>query len=161
MYGSPPHRLVTSLTYHFGNQWPAEEIVHDALIRARDRWDSVGSLVSAVGWNFRVGVNLGDSWFRRRFAERRARLRHSVDATVHHDGDAADRLTVARVLASLTHRQREVVVLRYLLGLSADEAADVLGSTAGAVRGATDRALVARREDIDVHLEISEGTDVS
>lgn len=153
--------LVGALAHHFGDRWLAEELTQDALVRACDRWERVGGLASPVGWTFRVGVNLGNSWLRRRSAERRARQRHGADATVHHDADVADRVTVARALALLTGRQREVVVLRYFLGLSADETAEVVGSSAGAVRGATHRALVTLRQVLDVPLDIQEASDVS
>lgn len=63
-------------------------------------------------------------------------------------------------MADLSEREREVVVLRYFLGLSAVEAAQVLGSSVGAVRVATHRAvsrLCVRLTDVD----LEEVADVS
>jgi RNA polymerase sigma-70 factor (ECF subfamily) len=45
------------------------------------------------------------------------------------------------LLAHLTPRQREVLVLRVAVGLSAEEAAQAIGSTAGTVRVTQHRAL--------------------
>ena len=49
------------------------------------------------------------------------------------------------LLAHLTPRQREVLVLRVAIGLSAEEAAQAVGSTAGAVRVTQHRALARLR----------------
>jgi len=50
-----------------------------------------------------------------------------------------------RLLDTLAPRQREVLVLRFVVGLSVAETADSLGSTPGAVRVAAHRALAALR----------------
>lgn len=155
----PP--LVGALAHQFGDPALAEDLAQDALVRACDRWATVGRLDSPVGWAYRVGVNLGNSWFRRRAAERRARQRHGPDVEMHHDPDVADRLAVAEALQRLTGRQREAVVLRYFLGLTTHETAHVLGSTAGAVRALTHRAVEELRQLLDVDDAIEEASDVS
>lgn len=48
---------------------------------------------------------------------------------------------VAKLLQVLPERQREIVVLRVVVGLSAEETAAAVGSTPGAVRVAQHRAL--------------------
>jgi RNA polymerase sigma-70 factor (ECF subfamily) len=53
---------------------------------------------------------------------------------------------LGRLLDALPPRQREVVVLRVAAGLSAEETALAVGSTAAAVRVAQHRALVRLRE---------------
>jgi RNA polymerase sigma-70 factor, ECF subfamily len=69
------------------------------------------------------------------------------DAPVAHDGPEqrllATELTrrLAGLLAGLTPRQREVLVLRIAVGLSAEETAAAVGSTPGAVRVTQHRAL--------------------
>lgn len=50
-----------------------------------------------------------------------------------------------RTLAALPRRQREILHLRVVVGLSAEETARAVGSTAGAVRVAQHRALSALR----------------
>lgn len=154
-------KLVAALTHQFGNRWLAEELAQDALVRVCDHWARVSGLDSPIGWVFRAGVNLGNSRFRRRAAERRARQRHGADAVVHEDADSADRLAVAEALQQLTDRQREAVVLRYYLGLDPAEIADLTGSTAGAVRGLTHRAITTLRHHFDVTLHTEEAPDAS
>lgn len=154
-------RLVAALTHHFGDQWLAEELAQEALVQACDRWPQVRQLDSPTGWAFRVGANLGTSRFRRRAAERRARARHGPPAVAHRDPDAVDRLAVTEALNALPEQQRETVVLRYYLGLSARQIAETVGSTEGAVRVATHRALARLREALGdvVADEPEESTD--
>lgn len=154
-------QLVGALAHHFADPVLAEDLAQDALVRACDRWASVGQLESPVGWAYRVGVNLGNSWFRRRAAERRAQSRHGPDAGVHKDRDVTDRVAVAEALQQLTRPQREVIVLRYFLGLSTHECAQVLDSTPGAVRARTHRAVEALRELLDVTVATEEDSHVS
>lgn len=154
-------KLVGALTHHFGDRWLAEELAQEALVRVCDHWSRVRAMSSPVGWAFRVGANLGRSRMRRRAAERRARQRHGPGRTVHRDTDTADRLAVQHALAQLTTPQREAVVLRYFLQLTADEAAEVTGSSAGAVRGLTFRAMRVLRDALDVQGDDKETADAS
>jgi RNA polymerase sigma-70 factor (ECF subfamily) len=59
-------------------------------------------------------------------------------------GELSDEL--GRLLDTLPRRQREVLVLRVALGLTAEETATAVGSTPGAVRVAQHRALARLRE---------------
>jgi len=59
-------------------------------------------------------------------------------------GELNKRMT--RLLEVLPDKQREIVVLRVVVGLSAEEAADAVGSTPGAVRVAQHRALARLRK---------------
>lgn len=59
-------------------------------------------------------------------------------------GELNKRMT--KLLEVLPDKQREIVVLRVVVGLSAEEAADAVGSTPGAVRVAQHRALARLRK---------------
>ena len=62
------------------------------------------------------------------------------------DSDAAARMDA--LLQVLPDKQREIVILRVVVGLSAEETADAVGSTAGAVRVAQHRALARLKSEI-------------
>ena len=59
-----------------------------------------------------------------------------------------DRRQVLSALARLPRRRREVLVLRYYLGLSEAEIAAVLGISAGTVKSTAARALAALARDL-------------
>lgn len=62
------------------------------------------------------------------------------------DGDAAARMN--ELLQILPDKQREILILRVVVGLSAEETAETVGSTAGAVRVAQHRALARLKAEI-------------
>jgi RNA polymerase sigma-70 factor (ECF subfamily) len=61
---------------------------------------------------------------------------------------------VARALAQLTDEQREAIELRFFAGLSAREAAEVMGKQEGTVRGLQFRAIAALRRSLGMELEL-------
>lgn len=62
------------------------------------------------------------------------------------DADASRRMR--ELLSVLPDKQREVLVLRLVVGMSAEETAEAVGSTSGAVRVAQHRALAKLKEQI-------------
>lgn len=136
-------RLVGALSLYCGDAALAEELAHEALTRACQRWDHVRAKEAPGAWTHRVALNLAHSWYRRRAAERRALTRHGADRPA---GPAsADHLAVRSAVARLPHRERRVVVLRYYLGYSPQEVADLGGQTPEAVRTLTHRAVTRLR----------------
>lgn len=127
----------------------AQELAQEALIRACDRWPTLRSYASPTGWAFRVGVNLGRSRLRRRAAEQRALARRQVEPSAVVETEPVETLDLRRALAVLPAQQREAVVLRYFLGLTAPEAAQVVGIRPGAMRTRTSRAVAALRAQLD------------
>jgi RNA polymerase sigma-70 factor (ECF subfamily) len=65
-------------------------------------------------------------------------------------GEAAGRMT--KLLAALPDKQREILLLRFVVGLSAEETAQAVGSTPGAVRVAQHRALNRLRTVLAAHI---------
>ena len=55
---------------------------------------------------------------------------------------------MGRLLEKLPEKQREILVLRVVVGLSAEETAEAVGSTPGAVRVAQHRALARLRKSM-------------
>ena len=71
--------------------------------------------------------------------------------TVSGEGDPAmmvERLDLRNALAKLPAMQREVVILRFLVGLSAQEVAEVIGKKPAAVYSLQARAILALREQL-------------
>ena len=75
--------------------------------------------------------------------------RYSLDAGPEQmalQSDSAARMN--RLLAVLPEKQREILTLRIVVGLSAEETAEAVGSTPGAVRVAQHRALARLKSEI-------------
>jgi RNA polymerase sigma-70 factor (ECF subfamily) len=75
--------------------------------------------------------------------------RYSVEAGPEQmalDSESSARMN--RLLSVLPERQREILILRVVVGMSAEETAEAVGSTAGAVRVAQHRALARLKTEI-------------
>ncbi|MDO4910110.1 MAG: sigma-70 family RNA polymerase sigma factor [Corynebacterium sp.] len=60
---------------------------------------------------------------------------------------------VRRLLDVLSEKSREIVILRVFVGLSAEETAEIVGSTPGAVRVAQHRALATLRKHLGTQFD--------
>jgi len=128
----------------------AEDVAAEALARAYARWSTLKAAPYRDAWVLRVTANLAIDVLRRR-----PRGQHRGQ----HVGEAAlvEQVALARAVARLPRRQREVVVLRYLVDLSELDAASVLGVAPGTVKSHLHRALVALRRDLGADFEETHG----
>ena len=62
--------------------------------------------------------------------------------------DSESSARMAALLQVLPEKQREIIILRVVVGMSAEETAEAVGSTAGAVRVAQHRALSRLKAEI-------------
>lgn len=62
--------------------------------------------------------------------------------------DAESSARMKQLLSVLPEKQREILILRVIVGMSAEETAEAVGSTAGAVRVAQHRALARLKAEI-------------
>lgn len=145
-------RLVGTLSLYCGDRWLAEELAQETLARVCRDWARVGVMHAPGAWAHRVAINLANSWFRRRAAERRAHRRGRVD-DVHRDADGADTAAVRAAVAGLPRRQRAAVVLRYYADLPAAEVAVLMGCAEGTVRALTHQGLAGMRLRLDDPLD--------
>lgn len=118
----------------------AEDAVQEALARAwerSERGQRIGSLTAFVAT---VARNLLRDRFRRLLVERRVRRELAERGTGPSAASVDDRTDLARALAALPVRQREVIVYHYFLDLEVAEIARVLRSPEGTVKSALFRA---------------------
>ncbi|MCL1869378.1 MAG: SigE family RNA polymerase sigma factor [Promicromonosporaceae bacterium] len=130
-----------------GDEHLAEELVQEALTRTFLAWRKVrGRDPYAYARRVLVG---------RRHHDRRARHREPAHDTLpeSHADDAGrsviDRDQLVRALATLTPRQRRIVVLRHLVGLSETEVADDLGVSLGTIKSTASRGLAQLRQVLE------------
>lgn len=143
-------RVVNAVAFATGNDATAEDLVQEALARAWARIDRGLTIESLPNWVVAVALNLSKSRWRRVALERKVLDRMERPApTPSPSGDPVD---VARALASLPRRQREVAVLRYLLGMPTRDVADALGVSEGTVKNSLSKA----REALAAQLAVTD-----
>ncbi len=125
-----------------GDRGRAEDLVQDALAAVAARWRRLaGENPDAYARQVVVRGNI--SWWRK---HRREVVLEVVDAG-HARVDVTDRrLLLDQALATLTPKQRAVVVLRYYADLTERDTADTLGVGVGTVKSQTHLALRRLRE---------------
>jgi RNA polymerase sigma-70 factor (ECF subfamily) len=145
------HRLYVVARLILRDEAKAEDATQEALVAA---WRHISGLRDPARF---------DAWLHRllvracyREAGRTKRLANiEVHAQVLEAPEAdvglsfADRDQIERGFRRLDTDQRAVLVLHYYVGLSLDEAADVLGIPPGTVRSRLHRAIVAMRAALD------------
>lgn len=128
----PVYRAVLLATRHPER---AEDAVHEAFARALARWDRVSVHENPRAWVIRVALNHHtSSW---RIWQREAPEPPEIAVQ--------DELPIdpwlLRTVWRLPRRQRQVVALRILADMSAEQTAETLGITVGAVGAHLHRAL--------------------
>ncbi|HVE99638.1 MAG TPA: SigE family RNA polymerase sigma factor [Mycobacteriales bacterium] len=141
-------RLVAALHLLCGSLPMAEDLAQETLARVCRDWKRVRGMDAPGAYAHRIAVNLATSAFRRRAAERRAHVRSGPAATVSAAPDSATAVAVREALAKLRPEQRRVLVLRYFLGYSVAETAEVLGQPVGTVKTHALRGLSALRGEL-------------
>lgn len=150
VYVAHYRELVQMAALLTGSAAAAEDLVQDAFVRVMARHRVLDEPLAYLRTTV---VNLARSrWRRARLgADKLATL--GVVAVRSAEPDAADggftRLAIVAALRELPARQREVVVLRFLLDLSVQEVAALLGIGTGTVKSYTARAMEALRPRLE------------
>jgi len=129
-----------------GRRSEAEDVAQETLARAFVRWRRIRGYAEA--WVVRVAGNLAiDVW--------RRRQRVDADGTTDRHGATApgpdgQRVDLHRALDTLSRRQREVIVLRFLADLPEADVAKALGCSVGSVKQHASRGLATLRTSMAV-----------
>ena len=143
-YAAAKDRVLRAVVASTGDAHDAEDCTAEAFARAYGRWDDVSTCRSPAAWVVRTAVNLHIDRHRRH----RTTLRLLPDLAQDEVAPAASAALDPDLLAALKalpERQRQVVALRLLLGMSGEETAVELGISAGSVGTHLHRALAALR----------------
>jgi RNA polymerase sigma-70 factor (ECF subfamily) len=155
-YRASYERVHSAMSLAFGDRSLSEDITQEAFYRALRRWPKVSKLDHPEAWTMVVALNCGrDVTRRRRRHQDKAQLVASASAASGGEADIDDRLAVIDLLTSVTDRQREVIVLRYLCQLSVPEIAGVLKRAEGTVKATLHVALrrAASRSKGDAYVD--------
>jgi len=146
----PIYRYVISRVHSPADAEDLTQLVFVKALEALPRYESRG--IPFGGWLFRLARNAVVDFSR-------TRHEHADLDTVIYQGtlepgpeDVAmlrqDLDSVGAALATLTDDQREAIALRFFAGLSAKEAAHVMGRQEGTIRGLQFRAIAALRRQL-------------
>jgi RNA polymerase sigma factor (sigma-70 family) len=124
-----------------GDPTTAEDVAAETMARAFAHWRKIGDQPWREGWVVRVATNLSLDIARSRNRMTDAAMREEA----REDDDVAVRLALVEAMARLPKRQREVVALRHLAGLSEQETAAALRVSTGSVKTHLHRGLSALR----------------
>ncbi len=139
--------LVRIAAVMLGSRAAAEDAVHDAFCGLVRTWDRLADPANALAYLRSAVLNQCRTELRRRIRlERRADRTHrplDPDSPEQAAILGEEHREVLAALASLPHRQREALVLRYFLDLPEAEIAAAMGISPGTVKSTTSRATAA------------------
>jgi RNA polymerase sigma-70 factor (ECF subfamily) len=162
-YHLPVYRYIASRVQRPSDAEDLTQLVFVKALEALPRYEARG--IPFGGWLFRLARNAVID---------HVRTRHDhldLEAATQHAGRDAgpDEVTVARqeldevaaALAALTDEQRDAIALRFFGGLSAREAAIVMGKQEGTIRGLQFRAIAAIRRQLRIGDSSTSGEDAA
>jgi RNA polymerase sigma-70 factor (ECF subfamily) len=134
--------------YRVGDQPVAEDLTMEVFAKAMEAMDTYNYRgVPFSAWLYRIGSNLVVDHFRRQPVRPELALE---DRLVAHGDESSEKLESAfshmelrEALAELTDDQQQVIILKFVDGLSNYEVAQILGKTEGAVKSLQHRALAS------------------
>jgi len=150
LYHEHGNALLAYATRLTGDRWTAEDVVQETLLRAWRHADVLSEANGSIrGWLFTVTRNIVTDRARMRAArpaEVTAVLDTASDTSVgDHSQRIVDSMAALDALEQLSEEHRAVVVVLYVRGLSAPEAAEVLGIPVGTVKSRAHRAMLTLR----------------
>ena len=162
-YHLPVYRYIASRVQRPSDAEDLTQLVFVKALEALPRYQARG--IPFGGWLFRLARNCVID---------HVRTRHDhldLDTASGRAGQDAgpDEVTVARqeldevavALAALTDDQRDAIALRFFAGLSAREAAAVMGKQEGTIRGLQFRAIAALRRQLGIDEPEAAGDDAA
>ena len=130
-----------------GDQQSAEDVVQEAFCGLYRRWSGLSDPANAVHYVRSSVLNGCRSVLRRRTSSQASRALTGQQPTVISAESAVltgeERRAIMAAVRRLPSRQREALVLRFYLDLSAEDAATTMGISPSSVRSAAHRALAS------------------
>lgn len=137
-----------------GNASDAEDLAGHVFEEA---WKHAESLedrgLPARAWLFGIARNLIASHHRKWFKQQPALALEAFDSAEHDPGLDPELLDLARAIKNLAAAHAEVITLRFIHGLSLQEAAAVMGTSVDGVKGRQARALAELRERLGIRVQ--------
>jgi RNA polymerase sigma-70 factor, ECF subfamily len=130
-YQASYRRLAAQVYAYVGSAAEAEDAVQEAYLRAWRQWSQVCRYDNPVAWVRRVAWNLATSRMRRLATAARVLRRQRPPDVVA--ALSPDHVALVAALRTLTHRQRQAIVLHYIADMTVAEIAAELSTPRGTV----------------------------
>lgn len=137
--------------HSIGNQNDAKDIVQEVFLRAYQGWNNFRHNSSVKTWLFHIARNYICDFFRRK----RVRTDNVTDFDLNQAGlsESPDTsIDLRNAILQLKLNYRQVIALRFIEDLSAEEIARILGWTSSKVRTTQHRALKQLRDILGGHV---------
>ncbi len=146
--------LVGQLVLVTGDRQEAEDIAQEALSRAAARWQRLRDYDIPEAWVRKVALNLAASRLRQVRTRLRALAGGGLPPPAPVPAVSEDALALAEAMRALPVRQRQALVLHYLLGLTTEEAGAALGVPTGTVKSWLARGRKGLAAQLGEHQEV-------
>ena len=135
----------------------AEDAAQEALMRAWRAWPSLREASSTRAWLMQITVNVCRTWRARSQSQSHGELDH-LDTMILPDGatsamlgasDHLNALDMRQALLTLSADLRQIVALRFYIGMDSTEIGELLSESPATVRTRLRRALIQLRRALD------------
>ncbi len=142
-YSASYDRVRRAMVLTFRDVALAEEITQEAFFQSLRRWAKVSSLERPEGWTMIVALNIGRDLHRRRVRHEAKQPLLVIQPSSNKSGEehVEDRMMIESLLQSVSDRQREALLLRYISQLTIPEIAVAMGCAEGTVKATLHAAL--------------------
>ncbi|MBI5301707.1 MAG: sigma-70 family RNA polymerase sigma factor [Chloroflexi bacterium] len=155
LYEQNVDRIFSYIVYRVGDAREAEDLTARVFFRALARIrDYRQRGIPFIAWLYRIAHNLVANWYRDTSRRRDIRLDDAVMVAEKHAGPEhlAERNDQARALLDVIRRlpeeRQQVLILKYVEGLSNAEIAQVMGRSEGAIKSLYHRTLLELRDQM-------------
>ncbi len=144
--------------YRVGDRGLAEDLTMEVFVKAMEAIDGFTFRgVPFSAWLYRIASNLVIDYFRRQPTQPALSLEEKLVASSEHASQQLEseftHQALRRALGELTEDQQQVIVFKFVDGLSNHEVAQLLGKTEGAVKSLQHRALASLGRVLGEHGE--------
>jgi len=136
------------LYYRVGDARLAEDLASEVFLKALEAIRSFTFRgIRLSSWLYRIAKNLVTDYYRLQPSQEDVLLKEGLIAAEGSPGEALEegitQRRLWRALQGLTEEQRQVIILKFIDGLSNTEVAQIMGKSEGAIKSLQHRALAA------------------
>jgi RNA polymerase sigma-70 factor (ECF subfamily) len=153
LYDKYFQKIYTFIFYRVRTREEAEDLTAQVFLKALEKIDQFRWRgVSFVAWLFKIAANLVADHYRAKkgqevpLEEDCSKSKVLEQSPEEYVLDQLDLEKIKDLIARLTQEQQQVVILRFLIGLSLKEVGEIMGKNTGAIKALQYRALCNLKE---------------